>query len=76
MGITLFENTSLVERMDIVSREGKIVGNREEAHFRIHLYQVGDHYAELWYDPQKVRIEKIEEVSSDWMGLHYPEISL
>lgn len=75
MNTALFENTSLADLMGMVLGEGTIIGNREEAQFRIRLYKIGESFAELWYDPRKIKIDKIEEVSSDWVRENYPEVS-
>jgi len=63
MILTDFKNLSLQEKGKKALLEGKFIASREYYNQRLVLYDMEDFFAEVWYEPNKNKIHRIDSLS-------------
>lgn len=79
---TAFKKSSLKSRVALLKKAGEHLGGRYHQSYAVHLYSIGDFYAELWIridldqicwieiaDPQKVAEDYAGRVDLGELGL-------
>ena len=54
-----FKKLTIDQQAKCVKTEGKYLSIRENRHFLIDLYSLGDFFVELWYSPNSAGINQI-----------------
>ncbi len=65
MDITEFSSCSLKEKGRKVFLEGRFIASREYYNQRLLLYDLGNFFAEVWYLPDEIKINRIDAISQD-----------
>ena len=60
---TEFDKQNLKDKGNFVLLDqGKFIASRDYYNHRLVLYDLGEFFAEIWYEPQNNKIQKIESV--------------
>ena len=58
-----FNILPLDKKADLLFTTGNYCGVREYYNYKLNLYSIDDFFAEVWYNPEDNKIEKIEAVN-------------
>lgn len=64
MNLTLFNTHTLAGRLEIVMAHGTFLAQRGRRGYRIELYDMGDYFAEVWYNPYNDFISLVRGLGS------------
>ncbi|MFD2247156.1 hypothetical protein [Pontibacter ruber] len=64
MNLTLFNTHTLAGRLEIIWAHGTFLAYRARRGYRIALYDLGNFFAEIWYNPESEHISLVRGFSS------------
>jgi hypothetical protein len=64
MNLTLFNTHSLAGRLEIIWATGNFLAHRGRRGYRIALYDLGNFFAEIWYNPENDYVSLVRGFTS------------